>query len=562
MKAGMWLTAAVFFLAGQRAQTQEKIAEKVAEKEPDSLADDQKALRDVGVKTDGPSLLEYFRKRTFAEADPVKVKNLIRNLGDEDFQVREKAHLELINLGPSAVAGLKQAENHADSETRRRVADLKSVIEAKADPAVQAAVARLIARIKPAGSPEVILAYLPFAADLTVVDELSTTLGQVAGEGDKVDPLVLKAVEDKHPLRRAAAGQALTALKGSAHLPAARKLLKDSDPTVRLRLSMALVKRREKEALPVLIDSLAVLPREQLWPAEELLGRLAGEKAPAVSLGTSEVDRKACRDAWVRWLETEGSKLDLAKVNFANATLGYTLLVQQRNNGGGQILELDKARKVRWSFDLNTYPVDAQIIGPDRVLVAEYQGGRVSIRDFKGNAKWELGVNGNPIGVQRLPNGNIFVVMQNRLTEYDPKGKEVFTFQGPLMFRARKLPNDEIIFITNAGQLVRMEAKTQKQIKNFGVGNLASLFGNVDIMPNGNILVPQFQNNQVVEFDKDGKQVGNAVSVNFPNSVVRLSNGNLLVGSLNNRAVTEFDRNGRVVWSHQSDGMVFNARRR
>lgn len=562
MNARTWLAATLIFIAGQAALAQEKTVDKAPEKTPDTIAEDHKALRDVGVKTDGASLLEYFRKRTFAEADPAKVKNLIRDLGDEDFQVREKAHLELLTLGPGAVAGLKQAENHANTEIRRRVADLKGVIEAKADPAVQAAVARLIAQDKPAGSPEVILAYIPFAADLTVVDELCTTLGQVAGDGNKVDPLVLKAVEDKHPLRRAAAGQALTALKNGEHLPAARKLLKDSDPAVRLRLSMALLKRREKEALPVLVDALAHLPREQLWPAEELLGRLAGEKAPSVSLGGSEVERKACRDAWARWLETDGSKLDLAKVNFANVPLGYTLLVQQRNNGGGQILELDKAKKVRWSFDLNTYPVDAQIIGPDRVLVAEYQGGQVSIRDFKGNVKWQLTVNGNPIGVQRLPNGNIFVVMQNRLTEYDAKGKELFNFQGPIMFRARKLPNEEIIFITNAGQLVRMEAKTQKQVKNFGVGNLASLFGNVDITPNGNILVPQFQNNQVVEFDKDGKQVGNAVSVNFPNSVVRLTNGNLLVGSLNNRAVTEFDRAGRVVWSHQSDGMVFNARRR
>jgi len=64
------------------------------------------------------------------------------------------------------------------------------------------------------------------------------------------------------------------------------------------------------------------------------------------------------------------------------------------------------------------------------------------------------------------------------------------------------------------------------------------------------------------QFDRDGKQVGNPISVNFPNSVVRLNNGNILVGSLNNRSVTEFDRNGRAVWTHQSDGMVFNARRR
>lgn len=560
MKSSNWLVVAVVWLSlSPIVSAQEKV-----EKEPDTAAEDQKTLQDIGVKVDGAALLEYFRKRTFAEADPAKVKAFIEQLGDEDFLTREKAHEQLLALGPGAMAGLKLAENHTDAETRRRVGELKAVIEAKADPNIQGAVARMVGRLKPAGSGEVLLAYLPFAADLSVVDEICSALGHVARRDGKADPAVVKAIEDKHALRRAAAGQALAESGMADQLPGARKLLKDSEPAVRLRVSMALVKQKEKEALPVLIDCLASLPREQLWPAEELLSRLAGEQAPSISLGTSEPERKACRDAWAKWHEQQGDKLDLAKLNLAQATLGYTLLVQQRINGPaiGQVLELDKNKKVRWTFDLGTYPVDAQIVGPDRVLIAEYQGGRISIRDFKGNAKWELAVNGNPIGVQKLPNGNFFVVMQNRLVEYDPKGKEVFNFLGPLMFRARKLTNGEVIFITNTGQLVRMEAKTQKQLKSFAVGNLASLFGNVEILPNGNVLVPQFQNNQVVQFDRDGKQVGNPISVNFPNSVVRLNNGNILVGSLNNRSVTEFDRNGRAIWTHQSDGMVFNARRR
>ncbi len=567
MKFGhIWLSLgiAVLLLAWSSVKAQEAVPDQ----EPDTTAEDQKALRDLGVKVDGPSLLDYFRKRTYPEADPKKIKDFIRDLGDENFVVREKAHEELLALGPSALVGLRQAGNHKDAETRRRVLELKETIEAKAEPAIQGAVARLVARAKPAGSPEVLLAYLPFAADQNVVDEICKTLGAVSLHEGKADPLVVKAVDDKHPLRRAAAGQALAETGLADHLPAARQLLKDSEPAVRLRVGLALVKRKEKESLPVLVDALAHLPPEQLWPVEEFLVRLAGEKAPTVSLGNTEAKRKECRDAWAKWLDDHGNKIDLAKVNLTQAMLGYTLLVQQKVNGPaiGQVLELDKNRKVRWSFDLATYPVDAQIVGPDRVLVAEYQGGRVSIRDFKGNLKSELTVNGNPIAVQKLANGNIFVVMQNRLSEYEPKGKdefkEVFSFQGPTIYRARKLKNGEIIFVTNAGQLVRMEAKTQKQLKTFAVGNLAHLFGSVEMLPNGNVLVPQFHNNQVVEFDKEGRQVGNAISVNFPNSVVKLSNGNILVGSLNSRAVTEFDRNGRAVWTHQSDGMVFNARRR
>ena len=43
----------------------------------------------------------------------------------------------------------------------------------------------------------------------------------------------------------------------------------------------------------------------------------------------------------------------------------------------GQVMELDRHKKPRWSIELTTLPVDAQVVGPNRVLVCEYQGMRV-----------------------------------------------------------------------------------------------------------------------------------------------------------------------------------------
>ena len=45
-----------------------------------------------------------------------------------------------------------------------------------------------------------------------------------------------------------------------------------------------------------------------------------------------------------------------------------------------------------------------QHFGPDRVLVTEFQGQRVSERNFKGEVKWEKALNGNPLSAQRLVN--------------------------------------------------------------------------------------------------------------------------------------------------------------
>ena len=57
----------------------------------------------------------------------------------------------MLSLGSRAMPGLKQAESSGDAEVKSRAAELRRVIEAKAEPAVQAATARLLAKLKPGG---------------------------------------------------------------------------------------------------------------------------------------------------------------------------------------------------------------------------------------------------------------------------------------------------------------------------------------------------------------------------------------------------------------------------
>ncbi len=499
----------------------------------------------------------------------------MRDLGDAEFGLREKAFVRLAELGTVALDGLKTAENDTNPEVRRRVAELKRRVEAKTEAAVLVAAARVLARSKPAGAADVLLGYVPFASDAVVIDEIGKALGAVAVRGGQVEPAIVQALESGAAIKRGLAGEALARSGVKEQLPAVRKLLKDRNPSVQLRVAMALVMAKEKEAVPVLVDLLGELNADQLWQVEEVLVRLADKDAPNIALGSDEASRKAARTAWQGWLATHRDTLNLDRVGEAAPMLGFTTLVQQHFNRpgvgvavrrvGGEVIELDKDRKVRWKFDVDTYPVDAVVVGPDRVLVAEYQAGRVTERNFKGEIKWEKAVNGNPIGVQRLSNGNTFVVMQNRLLEIDRKGEPAgFDHQRPQhdIMRARKVRNGDVVFVTNLGVLTRMEPKSLKVVNTFNVGQVQVLFGNFDILPNGNILMPEFQNNRVVEYNTTGQLVGPALSVQWPNSAVRLPNGHTLVASQNAHRVTEFDRNGHEYWTYQCDGAVFNAHRR
>lgn len=543
--------------------------------EPDTFKEDLKVVREAGLKGEGPDLLEYFRQRTLKAPDPKTIAALVKQLGDEDFDTREKAFTTLVGMGASALAGIKEGENDPDLEVRKRVADLKQRIDTKAEPMLQSAAARCIAKLKPAGAADSLMAFLPFASDSMVVDEICKTLGSVAVVNGKVEPVILKSLEDQVVVKRGAAGEALARAGVKEEMANVKKLLKDADVTVRYRVCMAMLTHKDKDIVPVMIDLLADMTPNQLWPVEEALLRLAGDKAPNGSLGNDAASRKSYRDAWSKWYAANAGNIDMAKLSQESIYLGYTMIVQHNNRIGaggggnvGEIFELDKDKNQRWKITIPAgYPVDAQYVGGNRVVVAEYQGNRVTERDtIKGEIKWEYNCGGNPFSVQRLPNGNTFIAMQGRLIEIDRNKNEVWSYQRPNndIVRARKLPTGEVAFVSNLGAqalFTRMDARTQKINKQFNVSPVQMLFGCMDVLPNGNVIIAHYNQQRVHEYNKDGAQIGNAINIAWPNSVVRLPNGNNLVTSYNQRQVYEFN-GAQQVWNFQTDGIVFVARRR
>jgi HEAT repeat protein len=538
----------------------------------DAYKDDQRIVREAGIKPDAADLLKYFKDRTLKAPDPKEIALLVSMLGDEDFNSREDAFKKLVAMGPSALAGLKEGETNPDLEVRKRVGELKLRIDTKAEPALQAAAARVIAKLNPDGATDVLMAYLPFASDPGVIDEIAKTLGVVGVKDGKVEAILLKALTSELAVNRGVAGEAIARADAKDELANVKKLLQDKDISVRFRICMAMIPLQDKEIVPVMIDLMNEMTPNQLWPIEEALLRLAGDKAPQVSLGNDAPSRKTTRDAWAKWYGENEKALDMAKLTAEDAYLGYTLIVQHNNRIGvgvgnvGEIFELDKDKNVRWKMTLQQgYPVDAQVVGPNRILVCEYQGGRVTERDTKGEVKWEFACGGNPFMAQRLPNGNTFIAMQGRLLEIDRNKNEVWSMQRPNqdIMRAKKLNTGEVVYITNLGvnaTYTRMDPKTQKINKSFNVMQTQMLFGNIEILRNGNVIIPHYNQQRVVEYNQDGGQV-NTVNLNWPNSVVRLPNGNNLITSYNQRQVYEYNGNQQT-WNYQTDGIVFVARRR
>src|SRR5262245_55852042 len=188
---------------------------------------DEQTLREAGVDTDGPALLAYLRKHTTTDGDAATIRRLIRDLGDDLFRVRERATARLMAVGERAVPFLRTVEAARDPEVACRARRCLREIRTGSAEALLAAAARLVAVRRPPGAARALLDYVPFAEKEDLARQVREALAALAVSEGKADPVLVEALGDRVPARRAAAGVALARAGAPGVMPAVRKLLKD-----------------------------------------------------------------------------------------------------------------------------------------------------------------------------------------------------------------------------------------------------------------------------------------------------------------------------------------------
>ncbi|MGL4554633.1 MAG: HEAT repeat domain-containing protein, partial [Gemmataceae bacterium] len=494
--------------------------------------------------TDGSLLLEEFRSRTPADEDREKIDALIGSLGDD--AKRAVAQEGLLGFGKKASAQLRRAA--ADPKVGAAAQRcLEAVEKDEPNPLPQAA-ARLLALRKPEGTIPTLLGYVAVSESDEATAQLIDILAAVGCAGGKADDAVLKALTDPSAARRSAAAQAICKARATSALPAVRRLLADKDPVVRLRAAAGLASAGDKAAVPALISALADLPVEQLWEAEDVLCRLAGDAAPASSAGADKESRAKAVAAWESWYKESGPGLDLAKADLSGGAGGQLIVVEQWNRlkgNRGRVLEMDAAGKVRWEIDNLDYPWDAQVLRNGNVLVIEQQN-RVTERDRKNKVVWDKHFT-SPFVCERLPNGHTWLGCRNALTVVNKDGVVVFNhpYTTNTILGAKRFRDGGMAFVSYSGEYVRLD-RAGKPVKTFTVPISSFGLTGADILPGDRVLVSASSNNRVMEFGPDGKEVWSAAVVN-PTPPTRLANGHTLVASNGQMALYEIDRKGKVV---------------
>jgi hypothetical protein len=143
----------------------------------------------------------------------------------------------------------------------------------------------------------------------------------------------------------------------------------------------------------------------------------------------------------------------------------------------------------------------------------------------------------------------------------DRSGREVYKIDRPGhdIRSARRLPNGQIVAITTANRLLRLD-RTGKELKAASLPAV-SHFQN-EILDNGNVLVPLGWKGRLVEYNSEGKEVW-AITTRQPMHAVRLRNGNTVISSQNwPYKFMEVDKSGKQLYEHVTNTYVFRVRRR
>ena len=426
-----------------------------------------------------------------------------------------------------------------------------------------AAAIRVLSARRPADADRVLLDFLPSVPDDFIEDAVVAALEVVGVREGKPTAALKAALDDKNALRRGAAAQVI-----ALHCPEDRlatvKLLADAEARVRYRAGSSLMRAGNKSAVPVVIALLVDASEEVAWQSEDLLFRLAGEQAPAVSLNTSNaVSRKKCRDTWMTWWKANETKADLTRLGREDA-LGLRVVCElQGAKGGGRVVAFGPDDKVRWQIDEGINgPIDLQVLPNGNVLMAEINARKVTERDREGKVVFEKVVTESPMTCLRLPNGNTFIATYHEVLEVNREGKSIYALPRPgqSIYCAQKLRNGNILTVDGGGQIIELTTEG-KEVRRIPAGD-SSNWGGVEILPNGHFLVARCGQHQVVEIDATGKEVWKVEDkIEWPTWAGRLSNGRTLVACAHSGVVAEFDRAGKKVWEMKLEGRPCRLRR-
>jgi len=566
---------------------------------------DLRILNDAGLKDAAPEvLIAYLKDRTLTGVALVKIQTLIKDFAwNKPFPTRMAAQETLLKVGGPAMAPLKLNTTNDDAEiafrskeTIRRMEREKSISSE-----VTTSVIRSLGRVNSAVATEALFAFLPLADTPLIIDEIQRASTANAGTGNTPNPTFVKALEDERPLVRRVAAIALASggnegqrVRFKTVHPKLIELAK-TDKDVALRFELArilLIESREKQAVVMLINTLPEATRGQSWVVEELLVQLAGKDGPKERCShvknendgkepeANKKKREKVRDAWKKWWEANGEKMDITKLPIKQTLQGELVTIWQGWNGQSQlqfqVYGVDDKPKLRFGGERMNFGGN----GMNFMDMAYLENGHSLTLDTNVSNLTERDINGKVVAtrvipadkkvpnfqgksVKVLPNGNLFVVHVQGFVELDKDFKEVARYTRPNLNNvpqldiqgACRMTDGRTAVVLTSNRLITLDDKFKEDKERKGI-NVLPAEGRQNITQCGEDRVLVLEQSQIAEYNL---KTGKAEETKFKDiynasAMQRLPNGNVLYIDQNNypQSIVEKSATGEVLYQRRT----------
>lgn len=505
--------ALVFFVAG---------AAVAAETDP-YLAIYLETLKNNGVTPTPAGAVDYLRELRPSGKRQAQIAQLIRQLGHEEFALREAASNQLLRMPIVPTELLTGAAQGNDAEVRWRARLILDQSEAQSAQVLLAAL-KTIASNPPPDSCDEIFDSLPHCRKAHLIEAARGALLAAVGPNDL--DLCRAKLKGEDPAPRAAAALALAKLLPAAEVKELHPLLDDRDDGVALETAKALANLGDRASLAALVRLLEATDAQIRSEAILVLNALTGKQ-----FNFASYDEPARRAAgvveWKKWLAAEGStarlEFPVVRRTSARGDLRGNLLIASGSQN--KVFEMDPTGKIVWSFAIDAW--SAEKLASGNVLIASYTTNRLIEVDPTGKVAWEFGTL-NAMKAKPLADGNILVTDfgGHRVLEVNRKKAIVWEHKTPTeCFDADRLPNGNTIF--GCPNLVREITPDGKTVNEWTISGRLNGF---QALENGHILVANYGESKVVELTRDNKVVWELAEPQ-PNDVFRLPNGRMLIST-------------------------------
>jgi HEAT repeat protein len=499
-------------------------------------------LRAAGISPTREGIAKYLQSLVPNEERQRQLQDLVQQLGDSNFNVRQQAQAALEEMPSPPVDLLRQAADSSDAEIRFRARQILAAVSGGDSRLAIQAVLNYIVDRRLTGLAQPLLEFLPHWDDHSPYGLAARALIATAGRDDA--PLLQKTARSGPAGLRPMTLRALAEVLQAEAASDLTELLGDKDLQVRIVAAEALANLGRRESLAALVVLLDVDDRDVRSRAGEVLRNFTRQDFSYVAYDKPET-RAAAVAQWRQWVAAHGES---AKVYFPLSPhqqfVGRTLMSLYPNTlreidaegvkqferrtftyvwgchatADGRrlvadyskrfIVEYNAAGEQVWlKGDLPGPPADCRLLDDGRVLLALGEANQVIEIDREGNTVWSVDVEGRPTTAERLPNGHTLINLQlgKRVVEVDPAGKVVWELGG--------------------------------------IDNALTAQG----LANGNVLVCEMNLGKAVEFNRAGRKVWEHAGFENACQAQRLPGGNTLVSD--SSGLHEISPTGEKVWS-------------